>query len=101
MKNSQPKPIWILNTNLSDSETAIYSHSFPIKLDKLTKKIILSGEFLYNKSEGTVSINIYDCCNDTIYAPFYNNVYGNYDPILKEIGLMIDKEMKKVGLQCQ
>ncbi len=95
------KPIWILNTNLSDSEITIYSHSFPIKRDKITNKIVLSGEFLYNKSEGTVSINVYDCCNDTIYAPFYNNVYGNYEPILKEIRLTIDKEMKKVGLQCQ
>ena len=98
---TQPKPIWTLDTKLSDSETSIYSHSFPIKRDKLTNKIVLSGEFLYNKSEGTVSINVYDCCNDTIYAPFYNNVYGNYEPVLREIRPTIDKEMKKVGLQCQ
>lgn len=99
---TQPKPTWVLHTGLSDSETTIYSHSFPLKRAKLSNRIVLSGEFLYNKSEGTVTINVYDCCNDTIYAPFYNNTYGNYNMILKEIKTAIDKEIKKVGLkQCQ
>ena len=99
---SQPKPIWTLSQKLSDSENQVYIHSFPILKDKITGKIILIGEFIYNKTEGTVFTNVANANDGTTYAPFYDRQYGDFSGIMSAIHNIIRKEMKKVGLQpCQ
>ena len=96
------KPIWILNQKLSDSENQVYTHSFPILKDKFTGRNTLIGEFIYNKTAGTVFTNVVNSNDGVKYAPFYDNKYGNFEPILNKIYDVIRKEMKKVGLQpCQ
>ena len=101
MKNSQSKPQWTFSRELSDSENQIYTHSFHILKDKFTGRTTLIGEFIYNKTTGTVFTNVVNSNDGVKYTPFYDNKYGNFEPILNKIYDAILKEMKKVGLQCQ
>lgn len=99
MRNSQSKPQWTFSRELSDAENQIYIHTFPIMRDKITGKSTLIGELLHNRSEGTVFIKVYDANHDTIYAPFYNQYYGNFTEILDKCQVAINKELKRLGIK--
>ena len=45
-----------------------------------------------------IKIDVYDCNNST-YAPFYNDDCGNHEIILKKIHNNIFKEFKKLGIK--
>lgn len=92
----QPKPTWTYSHEYSDSDSQIYVHTFPIL--KYKKYTVLDGEFIYNTTNHTVKVNIYDSKNGTIYAPYYNHNYGDFSSILSKCTDSINRELKKVGI---
>ena len=99
MKISPLKPQWYFSRDLSDAENQIYIHTFPVLKDKNTGKTTLIGEFIHNRSEGKVFIKVYDANHDTIYAPFYNQYYGNFSGVLDKCHAAINKELKRLGIK--
>lgn len=98
MKISQRKIFWTFCKELSDCDNQVYIHSFPVLKDKNNGKTILVGELIHSVSEGTVSIKVYDINHDCIYAPFYNQYYGNYETLLDKCQVNINKELKRLGI---
>lgn len=98
----QLKPTWSYSRELSNKDSQVYVHSFPILKDEYSNRITIIGEFQYYKSEETIFTKVIDAATGTIYSPFYDRKYGNFTPILQRIENNINKEMKRIGIQiCQ
>lgn len=101
MRTSQQKQTWMFSRELSEPDYPFYIHVFPIIKDKYTGKMVLHGEIIWNKTEGTYTVNVVNDNDGTPYSQYYNNEYGNYKPILAQIENNISKEFWRLGIKCQ
>ena len=90
---------WRYNKAESTPDSPVYSHTFIIL--KYNKIPIISGELTWYKNDNKLYSDVYDVQNSSLYAPYYNKEYGNYDAILKKIENIILKEIKSLGLEVQ
>lgn len=87
---------WRYSKAMSDEETTIYTHRFPVYKYGIT--MLLDCEFILDVATNEVSINVYDSTSRGLYAPWYYTEYGNYNDILKIIDGNIEKEMKRLDI---
>lgn len=73
----------------------IYFLRFPVY--KYKKRTLIEGEINVEINTGDVIINVFDCNTKGLYAPFYNNDYGNNE-IIPHINRCIDKKMNELGI---
>ena len=74
----------------------IWEYRFPVY--KYNNKITtIEGVITVSLSTEKVLIDVYS--NGYAYAPFYNNEYGNYEPIMNIINKNILKEFNKLGIK--
>lgn len=85
------------NRLFSSEDEEVYTYRFPVyKYEKFT---ILECELRVALGEGDIIIDVYDYGTINKYAPFYYTEYGNYDLILKEIWLQIDRIIRRLGIE--
>ena len=74
----------------------IWKYSFPVY--KHNHKITtIEGIITVVLPAGKVLIDVYS--NGNIYTPFYNNEYGNYEPIMNIINSNILREFNKFNIK--
>lgn len=79
--------------NLDDD---IWKYSFPVY--KHNHKITtIEGIITVILPTGKVLLDVYS--NGNIYTPFYNNEFGNYEPIMNIINSNILKELTKFNIK--
>ena len=79
--------------NIADD---IWEYRFPVY--KYNSKIItIEGVITVSLSTEKVLIDVYS--NGYAYVPFYNNEYGNYEPIMDIINKNILREFNKLGIK--
>lgn len=79
--------------NLMDNQ---YVYYFPVMRN--SKNVSLTGRILAYTDNKKVTIDVIDQ-NGIFYYPFYNDKYGNYEIILKEIHKNIAKEFSKLEIK--
>ena len=81
---------------IKNTEDSIWKHTFPVY--KYNNKITtIEGTITVILPTGKVLIDVYS--NGNIYTPFYNNEYGNYEPIMNIINSNILKELSKFRIK--
>lgn len=80
---------------LKNTDEDVWKYSFSVYKHEQTSLIdcVLSVDL----PTGNVQINVYS--NGGIYSPFYNNYYGNHEPILNIINSNILHEFKKLNIK--
>lgn len=98
-KMSNPSEINLLKygfRKIKNIDDDIWEYRFPVY--KYNNKITtIEGVITVTLSTGKVLIDVYS--NGNAYAPFYNNEYGNYEPILEVINKSIFREFNKLGIK--
>lgn len=85
------------NRIFSNEENKVYTYRFPVlKYEGFT---VLECELRVILGESNVIIDVYDYNTINRYAPFYYQEYGNYDRMLQEIWMKINKAIGKLGLE--
>lgn len=85
---------------MSDAEETFYYYRFTVYKYNISN--IIEAEFLVSLDTKEIRVNVYETSHRGLYAPYYYYEYGNYDPIMDEINNVIDKEMKRLGIElCQ
>lgn len=74
----------------------IWKYTFPVYKHK-HKITTIEGIITVVLPIGKVLIDVYS--NGNIYTPFYNNEYGNYEPIMNIINSNILKELNKFNIK--
>lgn len=94
---------WLFNNGFrfnrlfSDENIEVYTYRFPVyKYENFT---VLECELRIISGSDNVIIDVYDYGTINKYAPFYYMEYGNYDSMLKEIWLKINKVIKTLGIK--
>ena len=81
---------------IRNTDDDIWEHRFPVY--KYNNKITtIEGVITVILSTGKVLIDVYS--NGNVYAPFYNNEYGNFEPLMEIVNANILKEFKRVGIK--
>lgn len=81
---------------IKNTDDDLWEHRFPVY--KHNHKITtIEGVITVTLSTGKVLIDVYS--NDNAYSPFYNNEFGNYEPILEIINKNILREFNKFGIK--
>lgn len=81
---------------IRNTDGVIYAHRFPvIKHNNITS---LEGEITILGDTGEVLIDVFNL-NRTFYSPFYNNIYGDFAPILSKIHEHINQELNRLGIK--
>ena len=83
------------STTLSTNEESVYVYRFPVY--KYKRKTTLECEISVEVNSNIVIVNVYNS-NHSVYAPFYNDEYGNFEPLLEIINKNIMIEFKKLGV---
>ena len=100
MKDVSQKKLRDLNyhydKNRSDNEFEFYSRKFPVYKHYFRPEIecVISIDV----NTGIASINVYTVSTGNIYAPFYQNEYGNYEKVMSIIHGNIISEINRIGL---
>ena len=85
------------NRLFSSEDEEVYTYRFPVyKYENFT---ILECELRITLGEDDIIIVVYDYGTINKYAPFYYTEYGNYDLMLKEIWMKIDKVIRTLGIK--
>ena len=80
---------------VKNSDDDIWKYTFPVyKHNKITTIEAVISVIL---PSGRVLIDVYS--NGNIYTPFYNNEFGNYEPIMNIINSNIIKELNKLHIK--
>ena len=80
---------------IKNTEDSVWKYTFPVyKHNKITT---IEGIITVILPTGKVLIDVYS--NGDIYTPFYNNEYGNYEPIMNVINSNILKELNKFNIK--
>lgn len=78
-----------------DNDDDKYTYTFPVlRYDKMT---VLRGRITAYTDTNEIQVDVTDN-NFTLYAPFYNTEYGNYDVILNKINKSILNEFSKLKI---
>ena len=77
-------------------EGVIYTHRFPVV--KHNDRTSLEGKITILSDTGEVLIDVLNL-NGTFYSPFYNNIYGDFAPILSKIHERINQELNRLGIK--
>ena len=85
------------NRLFSDEDTDVFTYRFPVH--KCERFVILECELRVILGEDRIFVDVYDRNTINRYAPFYYCEYGNYDKILNEIWIKINKVIKKLGIK--
>ena len=85
------------NKMMSDDVTDCYSLRFPVHRYK--KTIVLECEIIVELQTGRVITNVFNYGTNDIYAPYYNNEYGNHFSLLDSINTAIKAQFKKLGIK--
>lgn len=80
---------------IKNTEDSIWKHTFPVYKHKDVTTI--EGTISVILPSGKVLLDVYS--NGNIYTPFYNNEYGNYEPIIDIINNNILKELNKFNIK--
>lgn len=83
------------SNSLSTDEEKVYVYRFPVF--KYKRKLMLECELTIEVNTNTIFVNVYNS-NHSTYAPFYNNEYGNFEPLLEIVNKNILREFKKLGV---
>lgn len=76
-------------------DTEVYTYRFPVyKYESFT---ILECELKVILGEDNIYINVYGYKTINKYSPFYSD-HGEYNIILKEIWIKIEKQLKKMNI---
>ena len=74
----------------------VWKYTFPVY--KYNRKITtIEGAITVILPNGKVSLDVYS--NGSTYAPFYNNEFGNYEPIMNIINSNILRELNKLNIK--
>ena len=73
-----------------------YTHRFPVI--EHNNRTSLEGRIAILVDTGEVSIDVCNL-NGSFYAPYYNNTYGDFAPVLSKINNRINQELKKLGIK--
>lgn len=71
----------------------VYYYTFPIIASVLIGKITI-----YPPCKN-IKCDVYDICNNTLYAPYYYIEYGIYNTLLTKIDKAFLSEFKKLGVK--
>ena len=81
---------------LKNIDDDIWKYSFPVY--KYNHKITtIEGVITVILPSGRVVIDVYS--NGSLYTPFYNNEFGNYEPIMNIINSNILRELNKLNIK--
>ena len=78
------------------TDDEVWRYTFPAY--KYNHKITtIEGVITVIMPSGKVAIDVYS--NGSIYVPFYNNEFGNYEPIMNIINSNILRELNKLNIK--
>lgn len=96
-KNKLKEIGFYYDKDLSNIDSQYYSFKFPVY--KYNGKPLLDCIISIDSENGYTIVNVYKSNTKTIYPPFYQKVYGDYDSVLRMINNKIIEKLKELGIK--
>lgn len=81
---------------IKNTDGDLWEHRFPVYKYN-NKTVTLEGIITVILSTGKIMIDVYS--NGSAYVPFYNNEYGNFEPLMEIVNANILREFNRVGIK--